>query len=245
MTRTNQTHQPQFALTVDLAIFTVNYGKLCVLLICRGEDPFSNYWALPGGFVLPEEDVEDAARRELTEETGLDASEMHLEQLGTYGNPKRDPRMRVVSVAHVALVANLDRPVAGGDVSQAKFWPVDSLALGRGDKAERIPLAFDHDTIVTDAIERVRSKLEYTTLATAFVNEPFSLADIRGVYEAVWGKAPDVANFRRKVLSTKGFVLPAGKAGVPGNRGGRPAALYLRGSATHLHPPILRSEINT
>ncbi len=230
------------AVTVDLAIFTVRSGLLQILLIERAEEPFARYWALPGGFVKTEESVANAARRELCEETGLKNLDLHLEQLATYGNPNRDPRMRVISVAHVALIPDLPLPIAGGDAVSARFWPVDELRLNPKTDKEAIPLAFDHTQIVTDAIERVRSKLEYTTLATAFVGEPFSLSEVRRVYEAVWGKAPDLANFRRKLLSTQDFVVPAGGASTSGSKGGRPAALYRRGSAKRLHPPILRSE---
>lgn len=232
----------ELAVTVDLAVFTVRAGLLQILLIERAEEPFASYWALPGGFVKTTESVSNAARRELCDETGLTNIDLHLEQLATYGTPTRDPRMRVISVAHVALIPDLPLPTAGGDAISARFWPVDELKLTVKSDLDAIPLAFDHAQIVTDAIERVRSKLEYTTLATAFVSEPFSLSEVRRVYEAVWGKAPDLANFRRKLLSTQDFVVPAGGASTSGSKGGRPAALYRRGSAKRLHPPILRSD---
>lgn len=230
------------AVTVDLAIFTVRAGLLQILLIERAEEPFAGYWALPGGFVKIDESVTNAARRELSEETGLRDIDLYLEQLATYGTPNRDPRTRVVSVAYVALIPDLPLPIAGGDAASARFWPVDEIKLNGRDDQDDISLAFDHALIVNEAIERVRSKLEYTTLATAFVSEPFSLAEVRRVYEAVWGKAPDLANFRRKLLSTDDFVVPAGSASTSGSKGGRPAALYRRGSARRLHPPILRAE---
>jgi 8-oxo-dGTP diphosphatase len=228
---------PPFAVTVDLAVFTIRSGVLAVLLVQRSEHPFQGCWALPGGFVREDESADDAARRELAEETGAGTHRGHLEQLQTYSGPGRDPRMRVVSVAHVALAPDLPDPRAGGDAAAARWWPVEDLA------AESVPLAFDHATILADALERVRSKLEYTTLAASFVADPFTIADLRRVYAAVWGEAPDLANFRRKVLGTPGFVVEATRSPLPaaGAAGGRPPLLYHRGDATILHPPMLRA----
>jgi 8-oxo-dGTP diphosphatase len=238
---------PPFAVTVDLAVLTVAAGALQILLVQRDEPPFQGDWALPGGFVLQDESVEQAARRELAEETGLADATIHLEQLATYGAPDRDPRMRVVSVAHVALIADPPTPVAGGDAAAARYWPLDDLDLP-GPRAGRrrhdlVALAFDHALIVADARERVRSKLEYTTLATAFAPEPFTLSDLRRIYTAVWGTEPDLANFRRKVLSATGMVVPEDGARPSGGTGGRPAQLYRRGPAADLRPPMLRSDV--
>ncbi|MEO6122583.1 MAG: NUDIX domain-containing protein [Ilumatobacteraceae bacterium] len=221
--------EAEVRLAVDAALFTVQDASLQLLLVRRGIAPHRGRWALPGGFVLAGEDLAVAARRELDEETNIDV--VHLEQLRTYGKPRRDPRGRVVSVAHVALshAPDLAMPSGGSDAAAAKWFPIDRLP----------ELAFDHAEIVGDAIERVRSKLEYTTLATALVDEPFTLAELRGVYEAVWGTSPDLANFRRKVLSTEGVVIDAGDE--PDRDGpGRPATRYRRGPATRLHPPIMR-----
>ena len=134
----------------------------------------------------------------------------------------------MVSVAYLALVPDLPVPLAGTDAAEAQWWRVDDLPA----------LAFDHAQILEDGVERARSKLEYTTLATAFVHDPFTLADLHSVYEAVRDEAPDRANFRRKVLSTPGFVEPTEGREMRG--AGRPAALYRRGSALELRPPILR-----
>nr|WP_246562193.1 NUDIX domain-containing protein [Streptomyces roseirectus] len=224
-----------FAVTVDLAVFTLRAGALHVLLVERGQEPYAGRWALPGGFVLPEESAETAARRELAEETGLTGSAgIHLEQLRTYSEPGRDPRMRVVSVAFTALLAlppGAPEPHGGGDAAQARWTPYDSAG----------PLAFDHDRILADARERVGAKFEYTCLATAFCPPEFTLGELQQVYETVWGTCLDRPNFRRKVLATPGFVEPAptGAARLTGGRG-KPAALYRAGTATALHPPLVR-----
>ncbi|MEV5958559.1 NUDIX domain-containing protein [Streptomyces sp. NPDC051987] len=220
-----------FAVTVDLAVLTLRAGALHVLLVERGQEPYAGQWALPGGFLLPRESAETAARRELAEETGLsDVSGLHLEQLRTYSEPDRDPRMRVVSVAFTALLPDAPEPHGGGDAAQARWLPCDP---GR-------PLAFDHDRILADARERVGARLEYSCLATAFCPPEFTLGELQHVYETVWGVALDRPNFRRKVLTTPGFVEPVpGAARLTGGRG-KPAALYRAGTATALHPPLLR-----
>lgn len=220
-----------FAVTVDLAVFTLRTGVLHVLLVERGEEPYAGRWALPGGFVQPDESAEAAARRELAEETGLtDVSGLHLEQLRTYSEPGRDPRMRVVSVAFTALLPDAPEARGGGDAAQARWIPYGSV---RG-------LAFDHDRILADARERVGAKLEYSCLATAFCLPEFTLGELQQVYETVWGTTLDRPNFRRKVLASAGFVEPVpGAARLTGGRG-KPAALYRAGTATTLHPPLLR-----
>ncbi|MFJ1750584.1 NUDIX hydrolase [Streptomyces sp. NPDC088116] len=227
-----------FAVTVDLAVFTVRENRLHVLLVQRGEEPYLGAWALPGGFVLPRESAGQAARRELAEETGLSeetAGALHLEQVRTYSDPDRDPRMRVVSVAYAALVPDLPEPRGGGDAAHARW--TEFGAPGR--------LAFDHDHILADAYDRVGSKLEYTCLATAFCPPEFTLGELRQVYETVWGVELDRPNFRRKVLTTPGFVQAL--EGPPRRTGGRgkPATLYRAGAATTLHPPLLRPEGRT
>jgi 8-oxo-dGTP diphosphatase len=233
---------PPFAVTVDLAVFTIRAGLLVVLLVQRGAHPYQGYWALPGGFVHADESAGQAARRELAEEAGSATFTGYLEQLRTYSRPDRDPRMRVVSVAHVAMAPDLPDPQPGGDAAAARWWPVEDLADPGAESAGAPLLAFDHAEILADALDRIRSKLEYTTLATSFLDEPFTLADLRRVYAAVWSQAPDLGNFRRKVLGTEGFVVEAERSAsaAAGTSGGRPPLLYRRGEATVLHPPMLR-----
>jgi 8-oxo-dGTP diphosphatase len=219
----------QLRLAVDLAILTVRDSSLNVLVIERGHDPYRGQVALPGGFLRADEDLRDAAGRELAEETGLDGKSLHLEQLAAYGAPGRDPRGRVVSVAYLAIAPDLPVPSAGSDARAASWSPVDDI---------RESLAFDHSAIVADAVERARTILELTTLATAFCPEEFTIGDLRAVYEAVWGTQLDPRNFSRKVAHTEGFVLATGGKRVPDS--GRPAALYRRGEARALYPPLLR-----
>ncbi|HEU5026042.1 MAG TPA: NUDIX domain-containing protein [Spirillospora sp.] len=221
------------AVTVDLVIFTIRSDELHVLLIERGKEPYLGLPALPGGYVRDGETLDDAARRELREETGLDGSALHLEQLRAYGDPDRDPRGRIITVAYLALGPDLPVPEAGTDALAARWAPVAALLDGDGG------LAFDHGVIMREALERARSQLEYTTVATAFCPEPFTVAQLRRVYEVVWGVALDPSNFRRKVTRAGGFLDATGGRTVAET--GRPAALYRRGPAWLLSPPLLRS----
>lgn len=227
---------PPFAVTVDLVILTIRDRRLQVLLVRRGSPPFKDELALPGGFVRVDESIETAARRELAEETGIEIgpADTALDQLASYGEPERDPRMRVVSVAFVALLADLDEPVPGSDADAAELVEV-TRALGR-------KLAFDHDNILRDGLERVRSQLEYTSIATRFCPATFPLATLRSVYETVWDVHLDPANFRRKILAS-GMVEPVGGAAkAVGPDGGRPAQLYRPTSDLHpIDPPFRRS----
>jgi 8-oxo-dGTP diphosphatase len=227
----DKSRRSPMAVTVDLAIFTVRDGELQVLLVERGNKPYRGVYALPGGYVRDEEDLDDAALRELAEETGLDGHQLHLEQLKAYGAPNRDPRGRVITVSYLALGADLPAPVAGTDARAACWLPVKTALEG--------DLAFDHAAILTEALEQARRQLEYTTVATAFCRETFTLSDLRRVYEVVWGFSLDPSNFRRKVTRAEGFVDATGQRRAP--EVGRPAALYRRGHARQLFPPLLRT----
>jgi len=203
---------PRPALTVDIVIFTLRENQLQVLLIQRLNEPYAGSWALPGGFVEIDESLENAASRELNEETGI--TEAFLEQLYTYGDPKRDPRGRVVSIAYYALIP-ADAPVraeGGSDAGQARWFPVDKLPA----------LSFDHNEIVAYALRRVRYKLEYTAAGFELLPEEFTLTEIQHTYEIVLGEALDKRNFRRRMLDS-GIIEPTElkKGGE-----GRPARLY-------------------
>ncbi|WP_326645582.1 NUDIX hydrolase [Streptosporangium sp. NBC_01755] len=224
---------PAVAVTVDVVALTIRGGGLRVLLIRRGEQPHAGRWALPGGFIRPDEDLPQAAARELAEETGLSGlgDRVHIEQLASYGTPDRDPRMRVVSISYLAFAPDLPDPRAGTDAADAAWQPVDKLP----------ELAFDHDRILAHGLERARGKLEYTPLATAFAGEKFTISELRGVYETVWGVPLHAGNFHRKILSVPGFVESTGETTESGGaRGGPRAKLYRAGDARLLHPALLR-----
>jgi len=222
---------PNIAVTVDLVLFTIQAESLRVLVVRRGADPFKRRWALPGGFVRPDETLEQGARRELKEETGLEVRQVHLEQLATYGDPDRDPRQRVVTVAYLALSPGVPLPIAGSDAADAAWVEVNELLRSRS------VLAFDHGRILRDGLDRARSKLEYTPLATAFCPPEFTIAELRRVYEIVWGSELDPRNFHRKVTSTRGFVVNTKRRRV---ERGRPAQVFRVGKLRLLNPPMLR-----
>jgi len=247
---------PPVAVTVDIVLATVTERRLAALLVERGEHPARGTWALPGGFVGPDEDLAEAASATLAHETGVERlpAGVHLEQLGTYGSPPRDPRMRVVSVAYLAFAPNVAPPprrASGMGGRTARLWPADLLGedagagSGTGDEENRVGngiprLAFDHVAIARDGVERARAKLEYTTVGLSFVAEPFTLGDLRRVYEAVWGARLDPSNFRRAVLENPGFVLTSGEGRRAEGGRGRPGDLYRRGPAFWLERPIRR-----
>ncbi len=224
---------PPVAVTVDLVVLTIRDDRLVALTVRRGEPPFRGRLALPGGFIRPAEGLSQAAARELAEETGVSADGVHLEQLASYGDPGRDPRMRVVTVAYLALAPGLPLPRPGTDAAEAAWIPAAELLA-----SPPAALAFDHHQILTEGVERARSKLEYTPLAAAFCPPEFTVGQLRQVYEVVWGARLDPRNFHRKATNTPGFLSPTGAA-TAGHRG-RPAQLYRTGPAALLYPPLLR-----
>lgn len=224
-------------MTVDVVVLTLREGRLEVVLIERGETPYLGAYALPGGFIRPDETLDEAAARELAEETGVDAAG-HIEQFHAYGDPLRDPRMRVVTVAYLAIIPDLGAVKGGSDARTAQLVGVDGLLSRR----PTVELAFDHDQVLRDGVEAARTKLETTSVATSFVGREFTLSQLRSVYEAAWGIPLDPGNFRRKVLASPRFVTPTGRVAAPGPEGGKPAELYRSGSRRliALDPPLRR-----
>lgn len=222
---------PAFAVTVDIVVLTMANGRLQALLIQRGLDPFAGMWAIPGGFKQPTETLDEAAHRELLEETGVDGTTL-LRQFGAYGDPGRDPRMNVVTVAYVAVIRDIGTPAASADAAAAALVPVDDALSGK------FQLAFDHATILRDAVDRLRVDLGLTGTATAFLPPAFTLAELRAVYEAVWDVHFDAANFRKRVVSDEGWVIPTGRRARPGASGGKPAELYRAGRRWKQGSPI-------
>ncbi len=229
----NASKYPAFAVTVDVVILTMSRSRLHVLLVRRGVQPFEGMWAIPGGFKRPTETLTEAAQRELASETGVESASL-LKQFGAYGDPGRDPRMNVVTVAYLAVLRDVGRIVAGADAAEVALIPASDVLNGK------IELAFDHARIVSDAVERVRVDLDLTGIATAFVGATFTVAELRAVYEAVWGVNLDGANFRRSVAGEEGWVIPTGRRARPGANGGKPAELYRAGRMWKHGSPIRR-----
>lgn len=196
--------------TVDIVLFTIRNRRLELLLIKRLAKPFAGKYALPGGFVHEDEPLDNAAVRELREETGI--HEVYLEQLYSFGDPDRDPRGRVITVAYYALVPHTQALHAGTDAAEAAWFPLDHLP----------PLAFDHRKIVGYAHMRIRNKLDYTNVGFELLPETFTLTELQQVHEAILGEPVDKRNFRRK-LSMRGIVRAIRKWHQTGRR---PAQLY-------------------
>lgn len=230
---------PSFAVTVDIVILTMRDGRLHVLLVQRGDEPYAGAWALPGGFKRPDETLDDAARRELREETGVIAPK-HLAQFGAYGDPGRDPRTNVVTVAYLAVTPDPGSLRAGTDAAATRLWPV-------ADVVQSLPLAFDHHRILSDAVDRAAEQLGQTDLAMAFVGETFALSELQNVYEELWQAEIDPANFRRSLTTTSpaastpdSYVEPTGRRAKASPRGGRPPELFRAGGAWLTQPPVRR-----
>jgi len=202
-------------LAVDVAAFAMHEGELRVLLVQRGTSPHAEVWALPGGFVREDEELHEAALRELREETTVALEPRHLEQFHTFGAPHRDPRGRIVSVAHMAVLPHGTVDVHGGQGAIAAEWFPAHQAP---------PLAFDHAEILQRALRRLQTRLEYAQLALEFLPETFTLPELQEVHEAILARKLDKRNFRKRLLG-QGLLIPSGERR---NGVGRPAQLYRR-----------------
>lgn len=200
------------SVAVDVLLFTIESGKLEVLLVRRGEEPFKGAWSLPGGFVKMSESIDQAAIRELSEESGI--SNIYLEQLYTFGDPRRDPRTRVISVTYLALATKTEWQLrASGDVSEACFFPITHLPK----------LAFDHKQIFEYGLKRLQGKLAYTSIALSLLPDKFTLTELQNVYEIILDKSLDKRNFRKKMLS-RDLLTPVGEKSA--GTAHRPAELF-------------------
>ena len=202
---------PHPSVTTDVVIFTLRESDLHVLLIKRGHPPFEGMWAIPGGFVDIDESLEEAALRELEEEAGV--RDVYLEQLYTFGDPGRDPRGRVITVAYFALVgADKIKPRATGEAEDVGWFSVYNLPA----------LAFDHSHILDYALTRLRYKLEYSAVGFQLLPEKFTLRELQEAYEIVLGAKLDKGNFRSKLRKSDVVEMVDGYR----DTGGRPARLY-------------------
>jgi 8-oxo-dGTP diphosphatase len=200
------------AVTVDVAVFRLHEDMLKVLLIRRAFPPFKNKWALPGGFVNIGEALEDAALREMEEETGV--RDVYLEQLYSFGDPKRDPRGRVITVAYFALISR-DVPLrAGEEATRAAWHPVNKVP----------ELAFDHAKILSYAVQRLQYKLEYSSVGFELLPDEFTLSELQKAYETVLAEKLDKRNFRSRILSSG--ILAETRRSRPASGHGRPARLF-------------------
>jgi 8-oxo-dGTP diphosphatase len=207
-----QYEHPHPAVTTDIVVFTIRHESLKALLIKRADDPYLGSWALPGGFVEIGEDLADAAERELAEETGVTG--VFLEQLYTFGKPDRDPRERVISVAYYALIPSDRIQIRAATDAEAVGW----FGL------DEIPsLAFDHQTIFNMALQRLRAKLDYSTIALQFMPQEFTLTELQSVYELILGEPIDKRNFRKRILALDA-IQETGRERREGAH--RPAKLY-------------------
>lgn len=201
------------SVTVDVVIFSLMDDQLKVLLVRRKQWPFQGMWAIPGGFVQMSESLKEAAERELAEETGV--KNVYIEQLYTFGDPNRDPRTRVITVAYFAIVPAdaITHHEAGSDAEETGWHAMDELP----------ELAFDHSVILEYALTRLRYKLEYTTVGFQLLPDEFTLSELQYAYELILGEELDKRNFRRKILSAE-VLEDTGRKKREGE--GRPAQLF-------------------
>ncbi len=207
-----QYQYPHPAVTTDVVVFTLREQQLQLLLIRRAQAPYAGEWALPGGFLEIDEDLDSCAKRELKEEAGV--TDLYMEQLYTFGRPDRDPRERVISVTYYALVPSDKLTLsAGSDAAEAAWFPLQALPK----------LAFDHNEIILLARERLAAKTHYSTIAFQLMPETFTLSELQSVYEILRDEQLDKRNFRKWALSLK-QLEETGEKRRNGNH--RPARVY-------------------
>ena len=234
---------------VRVVVTTVVDGAFQVLLRQRTVPPFRDSWELPGGPLQPGEGLEDTAKRELAKaaptynEDPVGSRRYHLEQFGAYGDPDpipEDAPERVVSIGYWAIVPNLADTAMGDHVTSHKLFRVAEVDAGQAREFDEVRLAFNHRQILADAIEWARDRLENTTIAASFCGTEFTISELRGVYDAVWGTKLDPGNFQRKVKQTNDFLVSLQRTNHSDDKAGRPAALWSLGSASRLNPPLSR-----
>lgn len=198
--------------TVDLSIFTVNEEQLKVMLVRRAENPYLGFWSLPGGFLKIGESLDRAAQRVLSEKSGVD--DVYMEQLYTFGEPKRDPRSRVITIAYIALIPWQSLPEPESEKITDLTWAsVDALPK----------LAFDHKQILEYAVTRLRAKVSYSNIVHGLMPKQFRLSELQSMYETIINDKLDKRNFRKRMLAT-GLLKETGKKDIAGAH--RPAMLY-------------------
>ena len=225
-----------FSLNVSIAAFTITGNNLEILLAQRNQGPFRDAWELLSSPIHHEESPDTTVLRKLEAATRRSIPITHLEQLATYGAPERDPRVRTISIAYLAVIPNF-RKFKTTDL-EINIEAISISEIKRGN----IKFAFDHETIVNDAIQRIQSKLEYTNVATYFFEDSFTLSQLRNVYEATWDTSVTPGNFQRKILQQEGFLKPLGKKLSGDNKSGRPADLFVPGPEENLSPPLKRNK---
>lgn len=225
-----------FSLNVSIVAFTITGNTLEILLTKRNQGPFRDAWELPSSPIHHEESPDTTVLRKLEDLTRKSIPITHLEQLATYGAPERDPRMRTISIGYLAVVPNFRKFEKPGLEINTEAISIREIKQGN------IKFAFDHETIVNDAIQRIQSKLEYTNIATRFFEDSFTLSQLRNVYEAAWDTSLTPGNFQRKILQQEGFLKPLGKKLSGDNKSGRPAHLFVSGPEENLSPPLKRNK---
>lgn len=221
------------AMSVNVAIFAICNDQFSILLSERDQGPFRFQWELPTSFVLPDESLFEAALRVLRRHD-IKADTTLLRQLGAYASPRRDPRMRSITVAYTSVLSGIDNLPADSTVASSEFVAIAEVVCGSKN------LAFDHGRIMTDSIERIRVEIGSTTLAAKFCSPEFTIAQLRNVYEKIWETAIEAGNFQRKTQQVPNFLIPLAKKAPNVSGAGRPPKLFTSGAPVEIYPPLKR-----